>query len=134
MSARRPAQNTPSNRVGVGVFNGGPAFVHVAIVIVLLCLKHSTSPCLAKLVSKLGVGELDAELLRRRSLRGEDHFAEKVVRAKAAVARSDLSGARQLAEAAVNLQDKLPYMEPPYWYVPVDQALGAIFVEQRIAA
>jgi hypothetical protein len=58
-----------------------------------------------------------------------DHFAEKVVRAKAAVARSDLSGARQLAEAAVNLQDKLPYMEPPYWYVPVDQALGAILLK-----
>ena len=53
-----------SNRVGVGVFDGGPALFLLAIVIVLLCPKHSTGPCLAKLASKLGVGELDAELLR----------------------------------------------------------------------
>ncbi len=56
-------------------------------------------------------------------------IAENVVRAKAAVARGDLSGARQLAEAAVNLQDKLPYREPPYWYVPVNQTLGAILLK-----
>lgn len=56
-------------------------------------------------------------------------IAEDVVRAKAAVARGDFSGARQYAEAAVNVQDKLPYMEPPYWYVPVNQTLGAILLQ-----
>ena len=56
-------------------------------------------------------------------------IAEKVVRAKAAVARGDMSAGTQLAEAAVNLQNKLPYMEPPYWYVPVNQTLGAILLK-----
>ncbi|MGB9166730.1 MAG: hypothetical protein WCC41_20150 [Rhodomicrobium sp.] len=49
--------------------------------------------------------------------RGILEIAEKVVRAKAAAARGDFPGARQFAEAAVSLQDKLPYMEPPYWYI-----------------
>jgi hypothetical protein len=61
--------------------------------------------------------------------RGIIEIAENLVRAKAAVARGDLAGARQHAEAAVNVQDKLPYMEPPYWYVPVNQALGAILLQ-----
>ncbi len=56
-------------------------------------------------------------------------IAEKVVRAKAAAARGDFQGARQLAESAVNLQNKLPYMEPPFWYIPVNQTLGAILLK-----
>ena len=61
--------------------------------------------------------------------RGILEIAEKVVRAKSAVARGDLTGARQFAEAAVTAQDTLPYMEPPYWYVPVNQTLGAILLK-----
>ena len=61
--------------------------------------------------------------------RGILEIAERVVRAKAAVARGDLAGARQFAEAAVTTQDTLPYMEPPYWYVPVNQTLGAILLK-----
>jgi tetratricopeptide (TPR) repeat protein len=61
--------------------------------------------------------------------RGILEIAEKVVRAKAAAARGDFPGARQFAEAAVSLQDKLPYMEPPYWYIPVNQTLGAILLK-----
>jgi tetratricopeptide (TPR) repeat protein len=56
-------------------------------------------------------------------------IAEKVVRAKAAAARGDFPGARQFAESAVSLQDKLPYMEPHYWYLPVNQTLGAILLK-----
>jgi Flp pilus assembly protein TadD len=29
------------------------------------------------------------------------------------------------ARAAVRIQDVLPYMEPPYWYYPARQSLGA---------
>jgi tetratricopeptide (TPR) repeat protein len=61
--------------------------------------------------------------------RGILEIAENVVRAKAAAARGDLSTARQRAEAAVSVQDELPYMEPPYWYLPVNQALGAILLK-----
>ena len=56
-------------------------------------------------------------------------IAEDVVRAKAAMARGDRDAARRLAEAAVKAQDELPYMEPPFWYVPIDQTLGAILLK-----
>lgn len=56
-------------------------------------------------------------------------IAEKVVRAKAAMARGDRDAAKTFAQAAVKSQDELPYMEPPYWYVPVDQTLGAILLK-----
>lgn len=56
-------------------------------------------------------------------------IAEDVVRAKAAMARGDRDAARQFAEAAVKAQNELPYTEPPYWYVPVDQTLGAILLK-----
>ncbi|UCF75226.1 MAG: tetratricopeptide repeat protein [Betaproteobacteria bacterium] len=28
----------------------------------------------------------------------------------------------------MKIQDELPYMEPPYWYFPVRQSLGALLV------
>ena len=73
----------------------------------------------------------DLSMLEEANVPARDilEIAEKVVRAKAAVARGDMSAGRQLAEAAVNLQNKLPYMEPPYWYVPVNQTLGAILLK-----
>src|SRR6185436_8933080 len=46
--------------------------------------------------------------------------------ARMAQAKNDLSGAVRELEAAVALQDKQPYMEPPYWYYPVRQTLGAV--------
>lgn len=56
-------------------------------------------------------------------------IAENVVHAKAAMARGDRENAKAFAEAAVRAQDELPYMEPPYWYVPVNQTLGAILLK-----
>ncbi len=32
-------------------------------------------------------------------------------------------------QAAVKIQDNLPYMEPPYWYYPVRQSLGAALLK-----
>ena len=52
------------------------------------------------------------------------------MRAKAALARGDGNAAQRFAEAAVTAQNGLPYMEPPYWYVPVDQTLGAILLKK----
>ena len=59
----------------------------------------------------------DLSMLEEANVPARDilEIAEKVVRAKAAVARGDMSAGRQLAEAAVNLQNKLPYMEPLLW-------------------
>jgi tetratricopeptide (TPR) repeat protein len=53
-------------------------------------------------------------------------IAAHVVRARIAQAKNDLPGAVRELEAAVALEDKLPYMEPPYWYYPVRQTLGAV--------
>lgn len=61
--------------------------------------------------------------------RGVVSVAEKVVRARAASAKGDAAAARGYAEEAVRMQEQLPYMEPPYWYMPADQTLGAILLK-----
>ena len=53
-------------------------------------------------------------------------IAAHVLRARIAQANKDLDAAIRELEAAVALQDTLPYMEPPYWYYPVRQTLGAV--------
>ena len=40
-------------------------------------------------------------------------------------AKGDLNGAVKAFEDAVFVQDSLPYTEPPHWYYPVRQSLGA---------
>jgi tetratricopeptide (TPR) repeat protein len=53
-------------------------------------------------------------------------LAERVVRARLAQHRGDLAGAVRHFEAAIGIEDALPYLEPPYWYYPVRQSLGAV--------
>jgi len=53
-------------------------------------------------------------------------IAAHVLRARMAQSKKDLESAVRELEAAAALQDKLPYMEPPYWYYPVRQTLGAV--------
>jgi tetratricopeptide (TPR) repeat protein len=53
-------------------------------------------------------------------------IAAHVLRARILQATKDLDGAIKELEAAVALQDALPYMEPPYWYYPVRQSLGGL--------
>ncbi|MFN2645495.1 MAG: hypothetical protein ABR570_10920 [Burkholderiales bacterium] len=55
-------------------------------------------------------------------------IAAHVLSARIAQAGSDLDGAIRSLEAAVAIQDALPYMEPPYWYYPVRQTLGALLL------
>ncbi|MGY6214683.1 tetratricopeptide repeat protein [Methylolobus aquaticus] len=52
-------------------------------------------------------------------------LAAHVVRARRAQHRGDLAGAVSQFEAAIALEDQLPYLEPPFWYYPVRQSLGA---------
>jgi tetratricopeptide (TPR) repeat protein len=56
-------------------------------------------------------------------------IAGKVVEARLAQARGDLDRAAGLLREAVALQDALPYMEPPWWYYPVRQTLGAVLLQ-----
>ncbi len=61
-------------------------------------------------------------------VRGILGVAEQVVRGRAAAAAGDLPAARAAFTRAVALQDGLGYMEPPYWYYPVRQSLGAVLL------
>ncbi len=52
-------------------------------------------------------------------------IARHVLEGRIAQADGDFDRAVQEFEVAVAIQDTLPYMEPPYWYYPVRQSLGA---------
>ena len=52
-------------------------------------------------------------------------IARHIVLARIAQPKGDDAGAIAEFQEAVKLQDGLPYMEPPFWYYPVRQSLGA---------
>jgi tetratricopeptide (TPR) repeat protein len=56
-------------------------------------------------------------------------IARHVVLARIAQAKGDTRGAITEFEFAVAAQDRLPYMEPAYWYYPVRQSLGAALLQ-----
>jgi len=56
-------------------------------------------------------------------------LAAKVIDAQIARARGDRAGAAAALREAASIQAALPYMEPPYWYYPVRQTLGAVLLE-----
>lgn len=51
-------------------------------------------------------------------------IARHVVMGRIAQEKGDAAGAASSFETAAQLQEALPYMEPPYWYYPVRQSLG----------
>ena len=55
--------------------------------------------------------------------------AQNVVLARAAQAKGDPAESITNFQAAAGVQDSLPYMEPPYWYYPVRQSLGAALLK-----
>jgi len=71
--------------------------------------------------------DADFQPLLAWSVPGKDivRTARAVAMGRAADARGDLSGAIRYYQEAVAAQDSLPYTEPPYWYYPVRQSLGA---------
>jgi tetratricopeptide (TPR) repeat protein len=52
-------------------------------------------------------------------------IARHVVEARVAQAEGDLARSIAELETAVQIQDSLFYLEPPFWYYPVRQSLGA---------
>jgi tetratricopeptide (TPR) repeat protein len=52
-------------------------------------------------------------------------IAESVGRARWAHAHRRFNEAARLYREAIAVEEKVPYMEPPYWYYPVRQSLGA---------
>ena len=52
-------------------------------------------------------------------------LAETVAKARFASSSGRLNDAIKLYRDAIEVEAKIPYMEPPYWYFPVHQSLGA---------
>ena len=52
-------------------------------------------------------------------------LAETIARGRFAYASGRYREAAQIYQQAAALEAKVPYMEPPYWYYPVQQSLGA---------
>jgi tetratricopeptide (TPR) repeat protein len=56
--------------------------------------------------------------------------ARLVATGRLADAQGDLAGAARAYGEAVALEEALPYTEPPYWYYPVRQSLGGVYLRQ----
>jgi len=56
--------------------------------------------------------------------------ARLVATARLADSSGDLEGAAKAYEEAIFIEDSLAYMEPPFWYYPVRQSLGAVRLRQ----
>lgn len=61
-------------------------------------------------------------------------LAEHVARGRLALASRKAAEAAGHFRAAIAIEDRLGYMEPPYWYYPVRQSLGAAQLAQGDAA
>jgi tetratricopeptide (TPR) repeat protein len=61
-------------------------------------------------------------------------IARHVVEARISEAQGDLDKAIAELETAVQIQDSLFYLEPPFWYYPVRQSLGAALIMAGRAA
>lgn len=53
------------------------------------------------------------------------HLAQHVMRGRLAYARGDFTAAADAYRKAQAIEGTIPYQEPPYWYYPVGQSLGA---------
>jgi tetratricopeptide (TPR) repeat protein len=56
-------------------------------------------------------------------------LARQVVLGRTALAEGQLTAARAAFEQALAIQDRLIYSEPPFWYYPVGQSLGAVLLQ-----
>ncbi len=57
-------------------------------------------------------------------------IAAKLVEARVAQSTRDHARSTALFKEAAAIQELLPYMEPPFWYYPVHQSLGAALLAQ----
>jgi tetratricopeptide (TPR) repeat protein len=96
---------------GVGMANAGD-----------VTAAQAEADAIAKLELANDFGNLDAGGVPARQVL---QVAQNVVRARIAQANKDSAGAISHFQAAVGLADSFAYSEPPYWYYPIRQSLGA---------
>jgi tetratricopeptide (TPR) repeat protein len=58
-------------------------------------------------------------------------IAQHVIEGRIAQAKGDANAAVSAFEKAAALQDTMSYYEPPFWYYPVRQSLGAALVQAK---
>jgi tetratricopeptide (TPR) repeat protein len=56
--------------------------------------------------------------------------ARLVATGRLADAKGDLAGAAKAYEDAIVVEDSLAYMEPAFWYYPIRQSLGSVYLRQ----
>ena len=73
----------------------------------------------------------DFKLLKEGGVPAQEvmQIARTVIMARVAQAKGDYRTAIVRFERAAELQDALPYTEPPYWYYPVRQSLAAAMLQ-----
>jgi tetratricopeptide (TPR) repeat protein len=78
------------------------------------------------------ISDADLSKLEEQYLPAKDvlKIAKLVLQARIDQASQNYAAAEQSLREAIELQDGLPYMEPPYWYYPVRQTLGAVLLQQ----
>lgn len=84
----------------------------------------------ADAIEKLERGS-DFKLLKESGIPAQEvmQIARTVILARVAQAKGDKAAAVTQFEKAAALQDALPYTEPPYWYYPIRQSLGAALLQ-----
>jgi tetratricopeptide (TPR) repeat protein len=73
----------------------------------------------------------DFKLLKESNVPAHEvlRIARTLVQARVAQAKGDTRAAIASFKQAAELQDALPYTEPPYWYYPIRQSLAAALVQ-----
>jgi len=87
---------------------------------------HAEAEAIRKIAAETDWSTLDAWAIPARPVLD---VAENVVLARAAQAENDNGAAIGYWRKAASSQDTIPYMEPPFWYYPVRQSLGAALLK-----
>ncbi|MDO9709427.1 tetratricopeptide repeat protein [Paracraurococcus lichenis] len=88
---------------------------------------RAEAAAIGELAKTPAIAELPAQGVPAPEVLG---IAGRVVNARIAQAAGDQARAVALFAEAAAIQDTLPYMEPPFWYYPVHQSLGAALLAQ----
>ncbi len=79
-----------------------------------------------KLIASPAVAKMDANFFPASSILG---VAVEVAKGREAMAQGRSAEAIAHFAKGAELQDAIPYSEPPFWYYPVEQSLGAAYYQ-----
>ena len=91
-----------------------------------LAAAQAEAEAIDAIIEGADLGGLEAQFLPARLVLS---IARDTVLARIAAAQQDWAGAERLLQAAAEAEASTGYMEPPYWYYPVRQTLGAVLLK-----